>query len=173
MSARVADENSVPVPQPTCAASTDYWDTLFMGMAFKVAHRSPCLRSQVGAVLAHNHCVVAAASNTVPRQLSCEDCSRRLKTQSEASDLYDDCISLHAEANAVLLSNYVHRGGATLYVTRTPCWGCMKIVVNSGVACVVIPPQFDVPSKLWSFAQSCSVQLRTFKEKSGVLIPSV
>lgn len=47
------------------------------------------------------------------------------------------CISVHAEANALLFSDQVARAGATLYVNGTPCPDCAKLIAAAGVVRVV------------------------------------
>ena len=47
------------------------------------------------------------------------------------------CISVHAEANALLFSDPAARVGATMYVNGPPCADCAKLMAASGVARVV------------------------------------
>lgn len=49
------------------------------------------------------------------------------------------CVSVHAEANALMYSNRSDRLGGTLYINGTPCWDCAKLIANSGLGrCVCI-----------------------------------
>jgi dCMP deaminase len=43
------------------------------------------------------------------------------------------CVAIHAEANALLHSDFTGRAGGTLYVNGPPCFGCAKLIANSGV----------------------------------------
>lgn len=43
------------------------------------------------------------------------------------------CIAIHAEPNAIMHSDYTDRIGSTLYVNGPPCFGCAKLISNSGV----------------------------------------
>jgi len=46
------------------------------------------------------------------------------------------CITtVHAEANAIMQAakNGVSLHGGELYTTASPCWGCFKLIVNSGI----------------------------------------
>lgn len=52
--------------------------------------------------------------------------------------MYDDCPSLHAEANALIRSNHRDRIGGVIYVTSHICFGCAKLIANSGIARVVV-----------------------------------
>lgn len=48
------------------------------------------------------------------------------------------CVSVHAEANALLFARTSVKG-ATLYCTDEPCGGCARLILGAGIARVVIP----------------------------------
>jgi dCMP deaminase len=47
--------------------------------------------------------------------------------------------TVHAEANAIVQSarNGVRLDGADIYVTASPCFGCFKLIANSGLKRIV------------------------------------
>jgi dCMP deaminase len=47
------------------------------------------------------------------------------------------CISIHAEANALLYADYALCKGAYMYVTAEPCGGCRKLIAAAGINGVV------------------------------------
>jgi dCMP deaminase len=47
------------------------------------------------------------------------------------------CIAIHAEANALLYSDFSRRSGATMYVNGIPCVSCSRLISNSGIKRVV------------------------------------
>src|SRR5690606_28313047 len=51
---------------------------------------------------------------------------------------YTDCPSLHAEANALSVCDRSLREGGTIYVTSPICYGCAKLIANSGLKRVVM-----------------------------------
>lgn len=113
-----------------------------MAVAAVIAHRSTCVRDRVGSVLiSPDQRVLATGYNGQPSGWveDCLSCPRRLKSREEADDFYSDCTAIHAEANCLLYSDSSRRRGGTLYVTRAPCWGCTKIIANSGIQSVVFP----------------------------------
>lgn len=62
----------------------------------------------------------------------------RLIDQSPSGSTYDNCISIHAEQNALLHSDYTaRREGGALYVNGPPCFTCAKLIANSGIRKVV------------------------------------
>jgi dCMP deaminase len=57
----------------------------------------------------------------------------RLAEGSASGTAYNNCISIHAEANALMWSDRTARDGGTLYINGTPCWDCGKLISGSGV----------------------------------------
>lgn len=97
---------------------------------------STCTRRQYMAILVdyENH-VLGMGYNGVPSRMKhCSDggCPRALQDDIEHGKSYDDCLSVHAESNALLHSNYTSRPSA-LYVNGPPCWDCAKLIANSTI----------------------------------------
>lgn len=69
-----------------------------------------------------------------PGQPHCKDgfCPR-LQANSQAGSTYDNCISIHAEQNAIMYS----KDRAVLYVNGMPCSTCAKLIAGSGVKRIV------------------------------------
>lgn len=55
------------------------------------------------------------------------------------------CVSVHAEANALLFARASVKG-ATLYCTDAPCGGCSRLIRGAGIARVIIPGASPVPA---------------------------
>ena len=118
------------------------WDEYFMGIAYLVAKRSPCLRRQVGAVLVKDKQILATGYNGPPSNtIHCEDigCIRSTKDipSGERTEL---CRGLHAEQNVIIqAAKHVGGGikGAILYCTTFPCITCSKMIINSGIESIV------------------------------------
>lgn len=133
-----------------------------MTMAEVVAGRSICSRLGVGAVITSaDGFVIATGRNGPPGGYPHNDrpcvewCPRagtihwELTSQGEdlpdfcrpyrpTSSDYDDCPSLHAEANALLTSERSQRLGGRIYITSDPCFGCAKLIANSGIGFVIV-----------------------------------
>lgn len=96
---------------------------------------STCGKKKYAAVLVDEfgH-VVGIGYNGGPKNyIHCEDggCPRYLEgTPSGAA--YDNCIAVHAEANAFLHSDYSSRA-KKMYVNGPPCYSCAKLIVNSTI----------------------------------------
>ncbi|MEU9603657.1 deaminase [Streptomyces sp. NPDC048057] len=120
------------------------WDTYFLAGAQWASTRADCVRSQVGALLVdHRNEVIKTGYNGAPAgvpgcasrgacprgKLSLEECPRD-------SD-YSNCISDHAERNAIRRCPPHELRGATLYSTREPCPACWTLVEAAGISRVV------------------------------------
>ena len=114
------------------------WDEYGLTLARAVATRADCSRRRVGAViLDKEHRVVGAGYNGAPSgKIGClSGGCPRATSGVEPGSPYDNCISIHAEVNALLHSS--HRGGGTIYVTDKPCNWCSKVIAGSGLDRVV------------------------------------
>jgi len=115
------------------------WDTYFLGIARAVSARSDCERDRVGAVVVKDRRVRATGYNGAPAgKPGCISCPRRLSGVEPGSD-YGNCVALHAEANALLYCDREDLIGATLYITRAPCYACSKLIDGAGITCVIYP----------------------------------
>lgn len=131
------------------------WERYFLGIARAVAARADCRRACYGAVIVdtYNRIVSTGYNGSPPGEGSCltGDCPRGMKTyeelpgQEKGNNDYSDCISLHAETNAVCNADVARCRGATLYLARIdggpslyPCDGCKKVILAAGITRVVI-----------------------------------
>lgn len=127
----------VDVNEPTERPS---WDEYFIAIARVVATRSDCRRDAVGAlVVGADKRIRASGYNGAPAgKPGCESCPRRTSSVAPGSS-YDNCVAVHAEANALLYCDRDDLPGATLYITRAPCYACTKLIAATGIVRVVTP----------------------------------
>lgn len=115
------------------------WDEYFLLLAAATATRATCSRRKVGAVIVRDRRIVSTGYNGGPSGMRhCTDggCPRA-DASASAAGANDACIAIHAVANALLFSAPADRGGATVYCTDAPCFGCGKLLATSGVGEVV------------------------------------
>jgi dCMP deaminase len=121
------------------------WDEYFLGIALAVAARADCTRAQHGAVIVKQNRIVGTGYNGSPPggpscltggcprgQMSREDMPGHLTGNHD----YSNCISLHAEQNAI---GYAVERGDTIYITGKPCDMCAKLIRAAGIERVVYP----------------------------------
>lgn len=104
---------------------------------------STCSKSQYMAIIVDSDgFVLGVGYNGAPRGTAhCNQgaCPRALAESDHKSSDYSDCVAVHAEANALLHSDFNARarmGGVVMYVNGEPCLDCAKLIANSGVRLV-------------------------------------
>lgn len=111
------------------------WDETWMQVALAMATRGDCEKACIGAaVVDRSNRIIATGYNGPPAgsEKTCRtDCPRFLG-QDTGTD-YGGCLTIHAEANALLFVDRRLSEGGTIYVTASMCMDCAKLVANSGL----------------------------------------
>ena len=105
-------------------------DYRYLRMATIWSENSYCERRKVGALIVKDKMIISDGFNGTPTGFEnvCED-------ENNVSKPY----VLHAEANAItkIARSGNNSGGATLYVTDSPCIECSKLIIQAGIKRVV------------------------------------
>lgn len=122
----------------------------YLDIARAVARRSTCLRRQYGAVIVNYDEIIATGYNGAPR--GDEDCLYngicwRKKNDIPHGAMYEMCISVHAEQNAIISAARSEMIGSILYlagfengreiVGPEPCVICARMIQNAGIKEVI------------------------------------
>ncbi len=119
-------------------------DTYYMGIALAVRERANCTGNRIGAVAVLQNRIISTGYNGVPEgmknclQGGCLRC-RNPDGRFPSGIGYDLCICVHAEQNALLTAARfgIAVGGATIYSTMQPCFGCLKELLQAKVKRIV------------------------------------
>lgn len=111
------------------------WQERFLDVATEVATWSKDPSTKVGCVMvSEDGVIVATGYNGLPRGV--QDHPERMERPTKY------LWTVHAEAAAV--ANAARSGarlnGATAFVTHMSCAGCARLMLNAGIACVVVGP---------------------------------
>lgn len=138
-----------------------------MIMAQAIAGRSHCSRGGVGAVIVDPRNRIVAVGYTgppanFPETGPCSGfCERAIYgPHSDTLISYADCVSIHAEANALLVCDRTDRLGGTIYTTSDVCWSCAKLIANSGLKRVVARDtqhEHRNPQHSYDLLRSCGI----------------
>ena len=125
----------------------------YLDIAGTVLERSTCQRRHYGAIIVQNDEIVSSGYNGAPRgRKNCGDlgyCAREAMN-IPSGQRYELCRSVHAEANAIISASRREVLGATLYMVckdpetgelisgSTSCSMCRRLIINAGIAKVVI-----------------------------------
>ena len=132
------------------------WKSYFSGMAEYVSGKSKHT-TKVGAVAVGSHNeILETGYNGIPRGV--EDTSERL--ERPAIYLWGS----HAEENLVASAARQRLAGSTVYVTHLCCNTCARMLINAGVAKVVVGNgATSMPTELFDIA-------RTMFNEAGVIL---
>ena len=125
----------------------------YLDIADTVSERGTCLRRRYGAVIVRNDSIVSTGYVGAPRGR--ENCCNIGECKREELGVprgtrYELCRSVHAEANAIIAASRNDMIGATLYLVgrevatgelvenAAPCSMCKRLIINAGIARVVI-----------------------------------
>lgn len=152
------------------------WDTVWMSVAYNIGKRSRCDSRGIGAVIVSpDNAYSVLGYNGPPAGLRLEDgstcsswCPRRLEDDQTRS--YDNCVTVHAETNAIAKADRTRIEGGTLYVTSAICWDCGKVVANSGIARVVCRVDWKRdahrdPERTIDFLRQCGIKVEVWEDE--------
>lgn len=113
----------------------DKYDTLYMDIAERIAQMSHCNLAKVGAVLVKDNNIISFGWNGTPTGFDncCEEVLEDGTTDTKRN-------VVHAEQNVfskLAKNGGVGANGATLYCTLSPCYNCVKLIIQSGISRVV------------------------------------
>lgn len=128
--------------------------TYYLDIALAVSKRSNCLRRHYGAIIVNNDEIIATGYNGSPRgELNCCDIGICRRQNAERYQSYEECLSVHAEQNALISASRRDMLGATLYLSCEnyidgewvvdksgdvkPCPLCSRMIKNSGITQII------------------------------------
>lgn len=111
-------------------------------VANAISSRANCLRAQVGCVLFDSKDrILSCGYNSPPSGHA--HCSNKCPGMLDGG--VDDCMSIHAEANALMFCKDIDKIDSCA-VTMMPCFRCMKLLANTPVKTII----FIEYGKTWS-----------------------
>lgn len=123
-------------------------DDTFLEMAIALGSLGTCSRAKVGAIITREGRCVSWGYNGAPPGLP--HCVH-------LADNEDPClVATHAETNAVSFAarQGISTEGGTLYVERSPCVDCARLVIAAGIKRVVYSEPYRDESGLFMLMQA-------------------
>lgn len=124
----------------------------YLSIAKEVSRRSTCLRRQYGAVIVKNDEIISTGYNGAPRgDINCcdtGDCWRETNNIPHG-ERYEECVSVHAEQNAIISASRNEMNGGILYlygeenekpIKSCPCKICKRMIKNAGLTVISFDP---------------------------------
>jgi dCMP deaminase len=142
------------------------WDEYFMQIAHLVSQRATCLRRSVGAVIVKDKRMLATGYNGAPSGLShcLETGCLREKLKIPSGQRHELCRGLHGEQNAIIQASLygISVKGSTIYITNQPCVICAKMLINAGIAEIVIREGYP-DTMAMDFLKEAGIKVRRLK----------
>ena len=119
----------------------------YLDIAKAVLERSTCLRRRYGAVIVNNDEIVSTGYNGAPRgEPNCIDIGYCYRNEHNIpkGQMYEACVAVHAEQNAIISAARRDMLGATIYIVGkevdtgeyanpAPCLICRRMIKNAGI----------------------------------------
>lgn len=144
-------------------------DLYYLGIAKAVSQRSSCLNKHWGAVIVKDDVIVSTGFNGAPRNVKdcyekgyCRLAEYRRKNKLGRGEGYEQCLSVHAEMNAIIQASKEELDGATLYLygvernldgewqyvsNPMPCVNCRRAIINAKIKIVMVQVRDDAGMK--------------------------
>jgi dCMP deaminase len=141
------------------------WDEYFMNIAREVSTRATCNRKLVGAVLTRDKTILSTGYNGSPRGMGhCDELGHMMED--------GHCVRTgHAEINSIVQAakNGTNIEGSTIYTTASPCWPCLKAIINAGIKKIVYAELYR-DERITEFTKEAGIELQHLEDKksSGV-----
>jgi dCMP deaminase len=122
----------------------------YLDIAETVLKRSTCLKRNYGAVIVKNNEIISTGYNGSPRGITnCSDIKKCSRENCPRGTGYENCISVHAEMNAIISSTRRDMIDSSLFLvgiepngnyvnSPEPCSMCKRIILNAGIKYVYI-----------------------------------
>lgn len=122
--------------------SQEHIDETYLRMAELWGNaRSYGVRAKVGALIVKGGQIISDGYNGMPSGEPNEE----MEIYDEvASEWYTNPLALHAESNAIMKMTQSPQScnGATMYVTLSPCSGCVKLILQAKIKRIVFRKYF-------------------------------
>ncbi|NUQ80072.1 MAG: dCMP deaminase family protein [Bacteroidetes bacterium] len=114
------------------------WEEYFLRIAEMVSERSTCNRAKIGAVIVRDRSILATGYNGSPKgHPHCTDVGCLIYTTTDPGGAAEEnCFrTIHAEINAITQAakNGTSIDGADIFITASPCYHCLKTLINCGI----------------------------------------
>jgi len=139
------------------------WDEYFMRIALIVAERATCLRAKIGAVIVKDRSIVATGYNGSPAgHPHCTEvgCLIYVSRNPDGEEEENCFRTIHAEINAIAQAakHGVVIDGADIYVSASPCYHCLKTIINTGIKRVLYHQPYKI-HRIAGLIEHSSVEL--------------
>lgn len=148
-------------------------DKTFTEMAFVLARRSTCIRTQQAAIIVRNRQLIAGGYNGSPPGMPhCLDlgCAREGARPMAKTELCR-AFYLHGESNAIAQAarNGTSTDGAIMYTIYSPCKGCCNLVRVAGIKRLVYVYEYQGFREGPEYLNQLGIEVAQYEYYSGLV----
>jgi len=145
------------------------WDEYFVGIMDAVAKRATCDRGLSGCVIVRDKRILATGYVGAPAGVAhCDEVGHEMQEVVNPDGTRSQhCIrTAHAEQNAIVHAARFGVGlmGGTLYCKMTPCYACVKMIINAGIVRVVPTKDYHVADRTKAVFSEAGIELDILDE---------
>ena len=157
------------------------FDSYYMLLALAVRARANCKGRKVGAVIVKNNRIISTGYNGTPEGMTNCDAGGciRCTEYRDSGELYDKCICVHAEQNAmVTAARFGHSiENSVIYSTLKPCFSCLKELLQAQVITIYYLEEISTKKakskKDRAFLEQYNILINRFKKIPQQISPNI
>lgn len=151
------------------------WDETFMNLALLVAKRAACKFHETGVVFVDDqHRIISMGYNgPTEGDYHCLEIGCAKVDGNPITKKLERCRGAHAEMNGIVNAQDTRRlRGATMYASLLPCYDCMKILNNAGIAEIIYYEVYkrikaggreeEEENEIWDLAEKRGIKIRQY-----------
>lgn len=147
----------------------DLTDESAMNIAYDIAHKYSSCRlcgvgKGVGTIIIKNNRIICygyngMVDNIVPcTKETCLRISRNIEKGTRRDECYGDCAEKRAFINAY--ANNIDLKGGKMYITKSPCASCCKLLINLGINEVIYDEIYKNSSFSFELLEKANIKYR-------------
>lgn len=155
----------------------DLSDESAMNIAYDIAHKYSSCRlcgvgKGVGAIIVKNNKIISYGYNGMVDNITpctkdtCLRLSRNIEHGTRRDECYGDCAEKRAFINSY--ENNINIRGSKIYITKSPCVSCCKLLINLGIVEVVYNELYKNSDFSFEILQKAGVKCKKIENFSRI-----
>ena len=147
----------------------DLTDESAMNIAYDIAHKYSSCRlcgvgKGVGAIIVKNNKIICYGYNGIIDKIepctkeTCLRISRNISHGIRRDECYGDCAEKRAFINAY--NNNIDILGSKIYITKSPCVSCCKLLINLGIEEVIFNEIYTNSDFSFELLEKCGIKYK-------------
>lgn len=155
----------------------DFSDGTAMNIAYDIAHKYSSCRlcgvgKGVGAIIVKNNKIVSYGYNGMVDNIApctkntCLRLSRNIPHGTRRDECYGDCAEKRAFINSY--ENNINIRGSKMYITKSPCVSCCKLLINLGIVEIIYDELYKKSEFSFEILEKAGIKYRKIENFSRI-----